>query len=265
MSEALRFTVDEGVATLTIDHPERHNALDPTILRDLRTALATIRDDASVHVVVLRGAGGRSFSTGVDLDFAREARILEDGSAGFRFTALIRDTLVELETLAVPTIAAVDGYALAGGLELMLACDLAVCTDRSRLGDQHAAYDLLPGAGASQRLPRRIGVQPALELMFTGRHVDGPEAARLGLVLRSVSPDTLDDAVREITDRLRSTSRAALTAMKSMVTRGIQLPLRDGLDLERLLAQEYFVGQRDAVDGLDTFAARDRAPGTRES
>ncbi|MCK5892590.1 enoyl-CoA hydratase/isomerase family protein [Aeromicrobium sp.] len=256
--ETVSLAVDDGVATITIDRPDRHNALDLAAIHGLRRAADAVRDDETVHVVVLRGVGGRAFSTGVDLDVARSERILEDGAAALRFTATIRDTLLAIETLPVPTVAAIDGFALAGGLELALACDLAVCTDRSRLGDQHAAYDLVPGAGGSQRLPRRIGTQRALELLLTGRHLDGPEAERIGLVVRSVPAEALGRALSEITDRLRATSRAALVTMKAMVTEGSELRQRDALEHERLLSQEYFVGRGDAVAGLAAFAARER-------
>jgi enoyl-CoA hydratase/carnithine racemase len=252
------FTVEASVARLTLNRPQAFNALTPEILGAIRSAVAQVNDDTGIKALVLRGSGGQAFSTGVDLKFAMNAGIIADASAGFAFTASVRDTLIELEQCAAPTIAVVEGYTLAGGLELALACDFMLVADSAKIGDQHANFDLMPGAGSSQRLPRRIGKQAALELLLTGRYVDGAEAVRIGLALRSAPAGELDDLVEDLVGALRGKSRAALTATRAAVRRGLELPLTEALDLERLLSQEYFACHPDALRGLDAFLAGSR-------
>lgn len=250
------YAVEHAVAWFTIDRGPKMNALDRAVLDGLGEAVRTANADEAVSVLVIRGAGGRAFSTGVDLAWFLSDGIMTDAGKSLQFTAMIHDRLRELEGSDVPTIAAVEGFALAGGLELALACDFLVCTDESRLGDQHSNYRLMPGAGGSQRLPRRVGRQRAMELLLTGRHVGGQEAVRIGLALQSASADTFPDLLEGLLDQLRGKSRACATHMKRAVRRGEDLPLGDALDMERLTAQEYFSGHPDALAGLHAF--RDR-------
>src|SRR5262249_3174100 len=156
------------------------------------------------------GAGDRAFSAGVDLKELQGEHMMEDAGKHLRFTARLRDLFLRVENLPVPVIAAVRGYALAGGLELALCCDIILCADDAQLGDQHPHLPLIAGAGGTQRLPRRIGPQRAAELLFTGRRLSGPEAVAYGLALRSYPPDELVAGVEALVDQLRGKSRTGL-------------------------------------------------------
>jgi enoyl-CoA hydratase/carnithine racemase len=254
--EGWSYTTQRRVATFTIERESKLNALDQGVLDGLGEAVRRVQEDGDVRALVLRGAGGRSFSTGIDLGWFLAGGMMTDAGKSLRFTAMIHDRLRVLEECTVPTIAAVDGFALAGGLELALACDLLVCSDESRLGDQHANYALVPGAGGSQRLPRRVGEQRALELMLTGRHVDGREAVDIGLALSSAPASDFGAMLDRLLDGLRGKSRAGLTHLKLAVRRGRDLALRDALEMERLTTQEYFSGHPDALEGLREFLDR---------
>jgi enoyl-CoA hydratase/carnithine racemase len=250
---SIKFIVNKSVAYITLNRPHVLNALDPSMLEGIERGVERAVTDPEVCAIVIRGAAGRAFSVGVDLKYFYDNKIMANPTESLRFTSRIRDTLLQVEGSEIPTIAAIEGFALAGGLELALACDFILCTNDSRIGDHHANFDLMPGAGSTQRLPRRIGTQRALELLFTGRHVDGAEAVAIGLALRSVPAEELSESVEALLDGLRGKSRAGLAFMKTAMRRGTELPLREALDLERLLAQEYFSFHGDALAGLTSF------------
>jgi len=161
--------------------------------------------------------------------------------------------LFQLEELPIPTVAAVHGYALAGGLELMLACDLALAAEDSRLGDQHTNFGLMPGGGSTQRLPRRIGMPRAMELLTTGRWLSGVEAAAWGLVLRAVPAASLDEELEKLAAPLRGKSRAGLGWIKSVARRGQDLPLRDGISLESEAFVRYVATSPHPREGIQAF------------
>jgi enoyl-CoA hydratase/carnithine racemase len=175
--------------------------------------------------------------------------MMADAGKSLALTAMTHERLRALEECEVPAVAAVEGFALAGGLELALACDPLVCTDESRLGDQHTNYGLMPGAGGSRRLQQRIGQQRALELLRTGRHVDGREAVAIGLALASAPRIGFPAPLAGRLEGLRGKSRAGSAHMKRAVRRGRDLALGDGLEMERLTTQEYFSGHPDALEG----------------
>jgi enoyl-CoA hydratase/carnithine racemase len=257
-SLAVRYEVADAIATITLNRPSAHNAINPAVIEGVRAGLRGAHSYDLVRAIVVRGAGGNAFSAGVDLKFFQDEGLLADAGRGLLFTASMRDLLLELEASELPTVAAIEGFALAGGLELALACDFIICSDESRIGDQHANFALVPGAGASQRLPRRVGTMRALDLLLTGRHLNGVQAAEMGLVLRSVPHVEFDRFVEEFVAQFRHKSRAALAAMKRAVGRGAEMSLRDGLDFERLTAQEYFSVHADAHAGLTEFRAGKR-------
>lgn len=253
-----RYEVRNSIAHLTLDRPEVLNAINPQMLDELSKHFSAVAADPDVHAVVLRGAGGKAFSAGVDLKYFAENDVFGDAGASLRFTATIRDALRAVETCPVPTVAVIDGLALAGGLELALCCDVIICSNDSQIGDQHANFDLMPGAGATQRLPRRIGTQQAYHLLFTGARIDGVEAARIGLALRSVPRPELDGFLEAFLHQLRGKSRAGLEHVKRATRGGLDLALTDGLELERLISQEYFSCYPDARTGLTGFMNRGR-------
>ncbi|WP_157157376.1 enoyl-CoA hydratase/isomerase family protein [Diaminobutyricimonas sp. LJ205] len=252
-NQAVLLDIRDRVAHITLNRPHAMNAINWDFMDDLSGALDVAKEDSSVVAVVVRGAGGRAFSAGGDLKALHEENMMEDAGRHLAFTAAMRDLFLKVENLELPTIAVIDGYALAGGLELALCCDLIICTDDSSIGDQHANRFLIPGAGGTQRLPRRVGMQPALELLYTGRRLNGPESVAYGIALRSYPREHLDAGLEELLSQLRPKSRTGLGMTKRVAARGVELPLRDALDLERLTVQEYFSCYPDATAGVVAF------------
>jgi enoyl-CoA hydratase/carnithine racemase len=168
-----------------------------------------------------------------------------------------------LERFPVPTIARVHGYALAGGLELLLCCDMAIAADSAQIGDQHANFGLIAGAGGIPRLVRRIGRQKASEVLYTGRWLSGPEAVEYGIVLRSVPEDDLGAAVSELAAKLIPKSRTGLGYIKRVIEAGIDVPLVTALNEERSGLLEYFSTSPHPREGISAFIEK-RAPNFNE-
>src|SRR2546428_9650266 len=178
----LHLTRVGGVATLTLDRPRALNALDAATLRELARAIRELRRDGGVRVLVVTGAGDKAFSAGADIA-AMAAMSAADGHA---YSHLGHEVLARLEALAIPVVAAVNGVALGGGLELALACDLIVASEKARLGQPEINLGLIPGFGGTQRLVRRIGQTRARELIYLGHMISAEEGLRLGLGNRAV-------------------------------------------------------------------------------
>ena len=240
----------DSVATLRLNRPDALNALSMELLAEFSHAVAAVGGDESVKALVVRGEG-RAFSSGADLLFFDS--VFEDLSRLPPYVRRLNDCLFQLEELPIPTIALVHGFALAGGLELMLACDLALAAADARIGDQHANFGLMPGGGSTQRLPRRIGMQRAMELLTTGRWLSGAEAADWGLVLRAVPPEALDAELETLLAQLRGKSRAGLGWIKSITRQGKDLPLREGVALEGLAFAQYFATSPHPQEGIQAF------------
>ncbi|CAN5444835.1 enoyl-CoA hydratase/isomerase family protein [soil metagenome] len=254
----LLYEVRDKVAHITINRPKSMNALNPAVLTGIAESVDRAAADENVKAVVIRGKGGKAFSAGVDLKHFHNEGVIGDVGAHLLFTAKLRDTLIKVEKTPLPVIAVVQGFALAGGLELLLACDFLICSHGSQIGDQHANYGLMAGGGGTQRLPRRIGQQLALELLYTGRRMDGHEAFRTGLALATYADDELDAGVERLLANLRNKSRLGMGFMKSTVHRGMELPLREALDIERLVVQEYFSCYGEANQGVTDFNQKKR-------
>ena len=246
----LKLETANAVATLTLNRPDALNALSPALLEQFSAAVAAVSREESVKALVIRGAG-RAFCAGADLLFFDT--VFADLSRLPPYVKLLNDCLFQLEELPIPTIAVVHGFALAGGLELMLTCDLALAATDARIGDQHANFGLMPGGGATQRLPRRIGMQRAMELLTTGRHLSGVEAVEWGLVLRAAPPESLNDELESLLSQLRSKSRTGLGWIKSITQQGKDLPLREGIALESQAFTQYFATSPHPQQGIQAF------------
>lgn len=224
---ALVLRHDEGgIATLTLNRPDALNALSPALFVELRQhleAIASSPDD--VGCVILRGAG-RAFSAGNDL------RAIQAGerAPSPHFQA---ETIDAIEALPQPVIASVHGYCYTGALELVLACDLLVAAESARFADTHGRWSMTPTWGMSQRLPRRVGILKAREMMFTGRDVSGVEAARIGLANMAVPDADLERATRELAEQIVLNSWHTLRADKRLLNEGQSYTFRDGLQFER--------------------------------
>ena len=246
----IKLDKENAVATIRLNRPDALNALSPDLLDELSDAISAVAEDQAIKAMVVRGEG-RAFCAGADLTFIDTAF----GNPGqiSRYLQRFNSCLFQLEELSVPVIALVHGFALAGGLELMLACDLSLAADDARIGDQHTNFGLIPGGGSTQRLPRRIGMQRAMELLTTGRWLSGSEAAEWGLVLRAVPSDDLDQELEALLAPLRIKSRPGLGWIKSVARRGRQLPLVDGIALESLAFVQYMTTSDHPKQGIQAF------------
>lgn len=245
----------DRVAYVTLARPEALNALDEAVVEGLDDVLAGIEADPAIRALVLTGAG-EVFCVGMDLQCLD--RGFRDHAWFRRFLERLGAVLLRLEALPVPVVAAVNGLTRAGGLELVLACDLAIAADEARIGDDHLRFGVIPGGGATQRAPRRLGMQRAAELILTARWIDGPAAAAYGLVLRSVPRTDLAAAVEELVDLFRGKSRDALAAAKGAMRDGARLPLRDGVRLEVDRFIEHLEGSPDGLEGFTAY--REKRP-----
>ena len=252
MSDIL-LTVEDGVAQVCLNRPEALNSLSPAMVDELDDVLAGVEADATVKALVLSGAG-RAFCTGADLKAVLE--LFERWPDYVAYLYRLTDVCRRLERLPIPTIARVHGYALAGGLELMLCCDIAIAAEEARIGDQHSNVGLIAGAGGIPRLVRRVGRQTALEILYTGRWLSGREAEALRLVLRAVPESDLDGAVEELTAQLRNKSRHAAAYLKRVVLANEDVSLESALNEERAALLEYFSTSDDPREGIASFVEK---------
>ena len=242
MSELVTLEVDDGIGTIRLQRPPM-NALDAQMQDDLREVAGEAGERSDVAAVVVYG-GEKVFAAGADIKQMQAmtyADMVErSGALQAAFTALAQ--------LPKPTVAAITGYALGGGLELALACDFRVCGQDAKVGQPEILLGIIPGAGGTQRLPRLIGPSRAKDLIFSGRFVDATEALAIGLVDQVVPPGEVYDAARAMVSRYVGGPGLALRAAKEAIDRGLDVDLDTGLQLERL----QFCG---------LFATDDRAAG----
>lgn len=243
------FEKKDGVAKITLNRPKALNALDGPTTSEIEEAIKDIEKDDSVKVVVITGSG-RAFCAGADLSYILDR--LDKPEELAKYLQGFRKFCDAIENLNKPVIASINGFALAGGLELVNACDLAIASEEARIGDQHATFGLIPGGGNSQRLPRLIGIRKAKELMYTGEWVSPQEAERLGLVNKVVPADKLEEATNEMAQKLVERSGAATAAIKALVNRGMQTDLATGLDLEAGASLHHF-NTKDCKEGIEAF------------
>ncbi|MBF5011818.1 enoyl-CoA hydratase/isomerase family protein [Burkholderia pseudomultivorans] len=246
-----------GVRVVTLNRPERMNALDGATLLALNDAVRTADDPGrEIRVIVIRGSG-RAFCAGNDLKWLASG-VLADPAAHMRHQDLMQDTFARMEASRQIVIASVNGYAVAGGFELMLASDIVVVDEQAELGDAHLQRNLLPSGGGSQRLPRKIGLARAMYYLVTGRRMTGRDAERMGLASLAVTGAELDAATMQLAREIARTDADALAAMKQMTRRALEMPLNDGLTMERWMQYRYRTESPSLVASVQDFAQRDR-------
>ncbi|WP_353510554.1 enoyl-CoA hydratase-related protein [Intrasporangium sp.] len=247
--ETLLAEVTDGVLLVTFNRPEVRNAINRQVQLDLRAVLETARADDTVGAVVLTGAGEKAFIAGADISQV----------AGYtKLTALDSDLqrLFDLvEEFPKPTIAAVNGFALGGGCEIAMACDIRIASRTARFGLPETALSVLPGAGGTQRLARLIGTGRAIELVLTGRMVDADEAERIGLVTAVTQPDELIAKAREIAATILARGPLATRLAKLVIRAGMDADQRTGQVVERL-AQAVLYESEDKLEGTAAFLGK---------
>jgi enoyl-CoA hydratase/carnithine racemase len=219
----------KGVAVwVTINKPQRKNALGTQTFLELSSLLDEIERDATVVAVVFKGAGD-SFCSGIDL---KDSGGSGDPADRLAFKRLSSRVFERIEKLSKVVIALVKGYAMAGGLELAMICDIIIADEDAKVGDGHIRTGLIPNGGGSQRLPRLIGIRKAKELLYTGELISGKEAEKIGLVNKAVPGDKLDETAEAYIAKIADKPPLALAAMKLVVDRGMEASIETALELE---------------------------------
>jgi len=245
--ETLLLAMDERIATIVVNRPDKRNALNATVRREIVEALGALREEREVRVVVFTGAGDRAFVAGADIAEFAERTVVEQ-----RGVMEARTLFEEVAACPKPTIAMINGYALGGGCELALACDIRVAARSAKLGQPEVKLGLLPGGGGTQRLPRLIGTGQALRLLLTGELVDAEEAYRMRLVDVVVEDAELTARTRELASAIAAHSPVAVERIKDAVRASLEMPLSAGLAHEREAFLAAF-GSDDGREGIRAF------------
>jgi enoyl-CoA hydratase/carnithine racemase len=225
--ETLLVEQRQQVIYVTLNRPGALNALNTTLRRDLKQCFTDLQAEPDLRVVVISGAG-RAFCAGADIKEWREpTSVVEDRENRVRL-----NFWRVMSRCEVPIIAAINGYALGGGCELAMCCDIRIASDQAQMGLTEVTLGIIPGGGGTQRLPRLVGQGKALELILTGRRIDAPEALRLGLVEQVVPHDQLKAAVEALAQTIVSRAPLAVKYAKEAIVRGRELPLSEGLKVE---------------------------------
>lgn len=244
----LLLEIESGVAVLTINRPKALNALNSETLAELNTCLSELEKNKDVKVVILTGAGEKSFVAGADISEMVNATPAEGRAMGL----LAREAFGRLENMPQVTIAAVNGYALGGGCEISMACDIRIASDNARFGQPECGLGILPGFGGTQRLARLIGKGRAKELIFTCDQIDAQEAYRIGLANKVVPRAELLDTCKAMAGRIMKNGPFAVALAKQAINTGMDTDLDSGLTLEANLFGLSF-STEDKKEGMTAF------------
>lgn len=244
-----------AIATLTVNRPKALNALDALTFDEIEAAVAEVDKDASVRVLIVTGSGEKAFVAGADIPSLRALTSAHEGAVLSRRGQEVFDTIERLEK---PVIAAINGFALGGGLELALSCDIRIAGDNAKMGLPEINLGLIPGYGGSQRLPRLIGKSQAKLIMFTGEMVDAPTARGLGLVDQVVPAAALMETATKLAEKLSVKAPIALALGKRVINEGMESDLDRGCILEAALFG-VACGTEDRVEGTGAFLEKRKA------
>ena len=242
---------NEGIATITLNRPDALNAWSTELAQEFLGAMEDARNDESVKVVIITGAGEKAFSAGADIKAMKGMTALkarELSNMGYKICNAI-------ETIEKPVIAAINGYALGGGMEVSMACDFRVASDKARMGQTEINIGLIPGWGGTQRLTRLVGKARAKELVYTGKIVDASTALQWGLVNMVVAATELMIAVRQFAQELAGKAPVAVKVAKALIDKGAEIDLESALALER----EGFgvvASSEDLQEGVSAFTEK---------
>jgi enoyl-CoA hydratase len=242
-----------AVSTVTVNRPQALNALNPATLDELLRCCSEIRQDGAVRCLIVTGAGEKAFVAGADI----AAMVSMSPMQGREFSRHGQQLMLALEELPIPVIAAVNGFALGGGLELALACDLIIASQSAKFGQPEINLGIIPGFGGTQRLARRVGVGAARLMIYSGEMIGADEAVRLGLVNRVVPPGELMTEVQKLAATLAAKAPIALQQAKAAITAGSEIDLQDGCRYESEAFTVTFASE-DRVEGMRAFLDKRR-------
>ncbi len=252
--EHILYEVSDGVATVTINRASVLNALSAKTVRELDQALAAAEADDAVRVLIVTGAGERSFVSGADIAELAEL----DPTAGTRTSEFGQAIFRRLETMGKPSIAAINGYALGGGCELAMACTIRIASENAKIGLPEVTLGVIPGYGGTQRLPRIVGRGTAMDLILTGRAVDAAEALRIGLVSQVVPLADLMETARKTALRILRNGPLAVRAAMRSVDHGLDVGVEHGMRMEAALFG-LLCATDDMREGLKAFLEKRKA------
>lgn len=247
MAKYVRFEKSDGIGIITIDRPEALNALNLDVLHEIEARINEIEKDKELRVVILTGSG-RSFVAGADISYMREMGVAAGREWGRYASALFR----RIELLEIPTIAAVNGFALGGGCELAMTCDVIVASEKAKFGQPEVGLGVIPGFSGTQRLPRRIGAPAAKELIFGGGMIDAARAAEIGLVQHVYPGEELMDKAKELAQSFAKNAPIAVKYAKAAIDRGMQTDIDSGIAIENELWALCFTTE-DQKEGMAAF------------
>lgn len=250
--ETILLERDGGIATITLNRPKQLNALSQAVISELSRAFDELGADTNIRAVVLTGAGDRAFAAGADIG---ELAQLQSSTQGRLLATRSHALGRKMADMAQPIVAAINGFALGGGLELALACDIRIASDTAQLGLPEVTLGIIPGWGGTQRLPRLVGPGMAKLLMMTGERIDATEALRIGLVERVVPQAELLASARELAEKLASLPSISIAAIKQAVNHGLNMALDDANMYESGLFAELSTTE-DAKEGTRAFVEK---------
>ncbi len=218
----------DRVAILTISRPKALNALNKDTIMEIKSAVLEVKEDTDIDLLIITGAGDKSFVAGADISFMQNLSAME----GRAFGALAQEAFRQIEAMEKPVIAAVNGYALGGGCELAMCCDFRIASTKAKFGQPEVGLGITPGFGGTQRLPRLVGAGMAKQMLYTADMIDAAEALRIGLVNSVVEPEELMDFVKNIAQRILSKAPVAVRLSKVAANEGMQTDIDRGMTIE---------------------------------
>lgn len=259
MTKTVLLTVKNHIGYITINRPEALNALSSQVLADLNAVLDEVKDNLDVRVVIVTGAGEKSFVAGADI---KEMDKMTPTQA-FEYMTYANDTFLKLENLRQPTIAAINGYALGGGMELALSTDIRLGHEKILLGFPEVGLGIIPGFAGTQRMSRLIGISKAKELIFTARHVKGQEALDWGIINHLVPAEDLLAEAEKLAQQIIKNAPLAVEKAKHVISVGLDLPLLNAIRLETE-AEALLFSTEDKIEGMGAFVEKRQATFKRQ-
>ncbi len=247
MYQTIHYEKQDHIAIVTIDRPEALNALNSTVITELEQVVSDLETDRDIRAMILTGAG-RSFVAGADIGEQYPLDLEAGRRWGQRGSALFR----RIEKLEIPTIAAVNGFALGGGCELAMSCDIIIASEKAKFGQPEVGLGITPGFSGTQRLPRRVGIAKAKELIFSGKMIKADEAEKIGLVNAVYAPEALLESALEMARSFTKNAPIAVKYAKACIDRGMQMDIDSGIACENELFAMCFA-THDQKEGMGAF------------
>ncbi len=251
---SVEVTVEQHIATVLLNRPEAMNSIDPEMRGLLHETWERIRSDDEIWVAIITGAGEKAFCTGSDL---KKTMPIQESFARQTFGPPVPGAAAVIAGMDTdkPLIAAVNGYAMGGGMELALACDIRICSQNAQFALAEVTVGTIPGSGGTQRLPRAVSLSNAMLMLLTGDRIDAGEAYRIGLVSKVVPQAGLMQAAREIAGKIAANAPLSVRAVKRLVRQGMDMPLSHAIDTERYVFGLLY-NSEDRIEGRKAFAEK---------